>query len=162
MLVFVDESGDAGMKLGAGSSDLFVATAVLFEDDDEALRCDERINLIRAELGLSPRFEFHFTECKKTVREEFLKKVVPFAFFYLAAVVEKARLNTPVKNPAFQFKELIIKYAAGLVFEMAKPYLKDAIVSIDASGSRDFRNQLSRFLKMRIRGDGTYELIKKV
>ena len=40
MLVFVDESGDPGMKLGAGSSDLFVLTAVLFQDRDEALRCD--------------------------------------------------------------------------------------------------------------------------
>ena len=39
MLVFVDESGDAGMKLGAGSSDYFVVTAVLFEDHDEAARC---------------------------------------------------------------------------------------------------------------------------
>ena len=39
MLVFVDESGDAGMKLDAGSSDFFIVTAVLFED--EANECDD-------------------------------------------------------------------------------------------------------------------------
>ncbi len=36
MLVFVDESGDAGMKLDGGSSEFFVVTAILFEEHDEA------------------------------------------------------------------------------------------------------------------------------
>ena len=46
MLVFVDESGDAGMKLDEGSSEFFVVTAVLFEENDAANDCAERINLI--------------------------------------------------------------------------------------------------------------------
>jgi hypothetical protein len=33
MLVFVDESGDAGMKLGKGSSEFFIVTAVLFKSN---------------------------------------------------------------------------------------------------------------------------------
>jgi hypothetical protein len=162
MLVFVDESGDAGMKLGTGSSGLFVVTAVVFEDHSEADRCDERINEIRAELGFPARYEFHFNQCIKKVREAFIERVAPFDFFYLAVVVEKGRLNIPAKNPASQFKELVIKYAAALVFENAKPYLQDAIVSIDASGSRDFRNQLARFLIMRMRSEGGRRCIKRV
>ncbi len=34
MLVFVDESGDSGMKGKEGSSALFVITAVLFEENE--------------------------------------------------------------------------------------------------------------------------------
>ena len=56
----------------------------------------------------------------------------------------------------------LIKYASGLVFENAKPHLKDAIVVIDANGSQDFRNQLSQYLKKRIKDDAGYHLVKKV
>ena len=86
MLVFVDESGDAGMKLVAGSSDFFIITAVLFEDREEANKCDAGITAARAELGLSPRYEFHFNGSNKRIRMGFLERVAPFDFFYLAVV----------------------------------------------------------------------------
>jgi len=72
MLVFVDESGDPGMKLDKGSSALFIVTAVLFEDRDEALACDQKIDHIRKELGLTEKTEFHFNQSRKSVREYFL------------------------------------------------------------------------------------------
>ena len=158
MLVFVDESGDAGMKLGAGSSDLFIVTAVLFADHDEANECDARINAIRTELGLSPNYEFHFNKSDKRIRSQFLEKVAPFDFFYLAVVVDKPKLH----NPAFQKKESLIKYASGLVFENAKPHMKDAIVVIEANGLKDFRNQLSKYLKKRVKDGVGYRVVKKV
>ena len=133
-------------------------TAILFEDHDEANECDARINAIRTELGLSPHYEFHFNKSDKRIRNQFLEKVAPFEFFYLAVVVDKPKL----RNPAFQKKESLVKYASGLVFENAKPHLKDAIVVIDANGSRDFRNQLSKYLKKRIKDDAGYRLVKKV
>lgn len=43
MLVFIDESGDTGLKLDKGSSKYFVITLVTFEDNEEALLCDQRI-----------------------------------------------------------------------------------------------------------------------
>ncbi len=36
MLVFIDDSGDAGFKLGKGSSEFFVISAVIFDDNLEA------------------------------------------------------------------------------------------------------------------------------
>ncbi len=162
MLVFVDESGDAGMKLGAGSSDLFILTAVLFQDRDEALRCDERFPAIRAALKLPADYEFHFHQESKKLRCRFFERVVHFGFQYLAVVVEKRRLKTPVYNPAFRFKEGVIKYTAGKLFENAKPYLKDATVVIDASGSREWGNQLVRFLQRIVRDENGYRFIKKI
>jgi hypothetical protein len=49
------------------------------------------------------------------------------------------------------------------VFENAKPYLHDAMVVIDGSGSRQFRRQLSTYLRKRVNtaGDGK-ALIRKV
>ncbi len=64
MLVFVDESGDPGMDLSKGASAYFVVTAVLFEDHDEAKACDQKIDHIRKELGLSEWAEFHFNKSR--------------------------------------------------------------------------------------------------
>ena len=158
MLVFIDESGDPGMKLSEGSSAFFVITAVMFEDREEANICDAWINEIRTDLGLSPRYEFHFAKSSSRIRNRFLELVAPFDFFYFSVVVDKAKL----RNPGFQKKESLIKYASGLLFESAKPRLKEAIVIIDASGSRDFRNALAVYLKKRVRNDGGYPIIKKV
>ena len=51
MLVFVDESGDPGLKVLGGSSRLFTISLVVFEENDEALACDQRIELLKRELG---------------------------------------------------------------------------------------------------------------
>jgi hypothetical protein len=48
MLVFVDESGDSGMKGKDGSSAFFVINAVLFEENESAEECDRAINKMRA------------------------------------------------------------------------------------------------------------------
>ena len=131
------------MKLAGASSELFIVTAVLFEDHDEANRCDESISALRTELGVKQRFEFHFYKCTKRIRAAFLERVAGFGFFYLAAVVEKARL----RNPAFCDREALTKYACELLFEDAKPYLDNAIVVIDANGARDFRFRLAYYLE---------------
>jgi len=47
MLVFVDESGDTGLRLSKGSSNYFVVTLVSFQDHDEATRCDRTIDELR-------------------------------------------------------------------------------------------------------------------
>lgn len=143
MLVFVDESGDAGMKFDSGSSKLFVVTAVLFEDHDEANACDRRISELRAELRFPERTEFHFCKTRPAVRCEFLKAILPFQFFYLAVVLNKPKLT----GPGFQFKDSLVKYTSRLVFENAKPYLDNAIVTVDGSGKKEFRSQLSEYLK---------------
>ena len=60
MLAFIDEAGDTGLKTTQGASQFFVVVMVLFEDHEEALRCDQRIALLRRELGYADAFEFHF------------------------------------------------------------------------------------------------------
>ena len=48
------------------------------------------------------------------------------------------------------------------MFQNAKPNLDNATVVIDASRSRDFRNQLKKYLQKRIKEENGRELIKKV
>jgi Protein of unknown function (DUF3800) len=157
MLVFIDESGDSGMKGKTGSSRLFVVTAILFEDNEDASECDSRINDLRAELKLHGKFEFHFNSCNDRFRSRFLEAVRSSQFFYSSIVLNKAKLW----GEGFKYKDSFYKYAAGLVFENIKTRLLDARVVLDECGNRDFKNQLSKYLKKRM-NDGKHTLIKKV
>lgn len=159
MLVFVDESGDTGLKLDSGSSEFFTVTLVLFEDHDEAQACDDRITLLRRELNKADGFEFHFKENADSIRRAFLEAVLPYSFFYFAFVINKRRLY----GPGFAHKGPFYKYVCNLVFTNAKPHLDNAIVRIDKCGDREFQEQLSAYLKRKINDkEASIRHIKKV
>lgn len=148
MLVFIDESGDSGIKGKDGSSEFFVIVAEIFEDDDEASDCDNRIEALKQECFKSPKAKFHFSKCNHDRRCEFFHTVAGCGFFYLAFVLNKAKLY----GPGFADKEMFYKYTASLLFENAKPYLSNAILVLDKTGNRDFRKQLEKYLKKKING----------
>ncbi len=159
MLVFIDESGDPGLKLESGSSPYFVVALVSFNDHDEAAAVDQRIHLLRRELRLHEQFEFRFNHLKQELREAFLRAVAPYDFFYFGIVINKRKLH----GPGFKFKEPFYKYTCSLVFENARPRLSNAIVVIDGSGSRDFRRQLGTYVRRRMNDQGpSGKLIRKV
>jgi hypothetical protein len=146
MLVFIDESGDTGMKLDKGSSRYFIITVLFFEDDDEALKCDKEINEIRTKLGLKKDFEFHFSEASNKIREFFLESVVKFSYFHITMVINKEALY----GDGFKFKETFYKYVCGLVLENSKSILDNAKIVLDGSGSKNFRIQLASYLKKKV------------
>jgi len=159
MLVFIDESGDPGMPPGNGASAFFTVTLVVFEDRDEAAAVEQRIELLKRELNLPTGFEFHFSKLKSAWREAFLRAVAPYEWFYFSIVLNKAKLT----GKGFQFPDPFYKYTCGLVFQNAKPHLNDAIVVIDGSGGREFRPQLSTYLRKRVNDGGAGpKLIRKV
>lgn len=159
MLVFIDESGDPGMKLASSSSRYFTVTLLAFEDHDEALAADQRIGLLKRELRFPGHFEFHFNKLRPDYREAFLKAVSPYEWFYFSIVLNKEKLS----GKGFQFPDSFYKYTCSLVFENAKPYLNEAIVVIDGSGSRQFRRQLAAYLRKRVNAQHQeHRLLRKI
>lgn len=152
MLVFIDESGDSGLKIERGSSRYFVVSLVVFEDNDEAIACDSRIQLLKKELGWKANSEFHFKKNSDRVRESFFRAVAPYNFFYYGIVINK----DPKKlyGDGFRNKESFYKYACGLVFENAKEKLANATIVIDESGSLDFKRQLGGYLRRKMNQNG--------
>ena len=158
MLVFIDESGDSGFKFDKGSSEFFNVSLVVFNDMDEANACDNRIKLLKKELGKPDSWEFHFKENSHRIRDEFLKAVVRYEFFYYSFILNKRELYS---QNLIGNKDSFYKYVCGLVFENAKDKLDNAIVLIDESGNRDFKKSLSKYLKNRM-NDYDRKVIKKV
>lgn len=159
MLIFIDESGDPGLRIEKGSSRFFTIALVVFEDNDEAEACDKRIELLKRELGWNSKSEFHFKRNSKKVRETFLKAVSPYNFFYYGIVINKDLKK--LWGEGFKDKQSFYKYACSLVFENAKEKLDKAIILIDESGSLEFKRQLGTYLKRRMNTDSK-KLIKKV
>lgn len=158
MFVFIDESGDTGLDISKGATRYFAIFMVVFEDREEALACDQRIDLLRRELRLDLRYEFHFHRNSNRVREAFFKVVLPYQFFYYGIVVNKEKLF----GQGFHNKESFYKYASGLLFENAKERLEHATVIIDESGRQLFKYQLAAYLKRKINIENHHRYIKKV
>ncbi len=156
MLVFVDESGDPGVRQKRGSSALFIIAAVIFIENEDAHACDSKINELRRRCFGNNTTEFKFNKCCREYRLAFLEGIAGGEFLYLAFVLNKDKLF----GPGFQNKDSFYKYTSKLLFENAKPYLADAAVTIDGSGNREFRRQLQSYLKRKINTDS--ETIRKV
>lgn len=156
MIVFVDEAGDTGLKLKQGSSQFFIITLVIFDEDDEALACDQRIALLRRELGVGQEFEFHFNETPRRIKDHFFKAIVPYNFFYVSTIINKKNFY----GEGFKFKNSFYKYACRLVFDNVKQYLEHAIVVFDGSGSRQFKQELATYLRKRMNDDATLRVRK--
>jgi hypothetical protein len=143
MLVFIDESGDAGLKVDEGSSTHFIFTLILFEDKAEAEKVDNHIDTIRQQLGLRKEFEFHFNKLSQKFKGHFFKEVCNFEFKYFSYVIDKQ----DVLADSFETTESFYLYACKQSVLVAKDYLNEAIVVIDGRSSRKSRQHIATYLK---------------
>ncbi len=110
-------------------------------------------------LGLRAEFEFHFAKLKPTWREMFLRKVGQFEFFYFTVVLDKGELL----KRGLDVQEALHRYTCGLVFECAKPYLREATVVLDGQASELFRRDLTSYLRKKMKEAGDDQpLIRKL
>ena len=159
MLAFVDESGDAGLKIQKGSSPHFVVILVVFDDPAEATRADYHINAIRQQLRVRRDFEFKFQKTSAEFRRAFLEEMKQFAFRYYGIAIDKANLT----GAGFAYPDSFYKYACKLVCGNAKECLRDAKVTIDGSGTKEFKRQLATYLRKNVNDkDCGYTHIRKV
>ncbi len=156
MLVFVDESGDTGFRFGAGSSEFFTVTLVLFQDRNAALACQNAIASLRR--ASKRTREYRFASCNHRTRIRFLEAVRGHAFEYASIVMNKRQLY----GQGFRYKEPFIKIAMKYVFGNVADRLRSAKVVVDSNGDRDFRRTLQTYLKREIRPDGKNSPIQKV
>jgi hypothetical protein len=145
MLVFIDESGDPGFKLARGSTDVFVAVLVAFEDVEASQAAQAAINALAQRLKI--RGEFKFNKSRHEVRDAFFDTVRHCQFRVRSIVVQKARIYSPhlrTEKEAFYsfFVRSMLTYDRGL--------LQNARVIIDGSGDRTFKRELHAYLRRQL------------
>ena len=132
----------------------------VFEEKEEALSCDQRIELLRKKIGWNKGEEFHFKRNSHNVRKAFLSTVAPYNFFYYGIIFSKDPKE--LSHKIFKSKKTFYSYACGLVFENAKNKLLNATVILDKSGGDEFRSELAKYLKSKMNQKGEIPIIKKV
>lgn len=142
MLIFIDESGDPGFKISKGSSSVFVAVLVAFREAAAASEANRLIDEAASRLRVSG--EFKFSKSRPEVRDGFFDALRSCDFRVRAIVVEKERLYSQrlrTQKESFYsfFVKSMLKFDDGL--------LRDAKVVIDGSGDREFRQELSSYLR---------------
>ena len=161
MLAFVDESGNAGSKAPNRSSRYFVLAVVAFQDSDDAQACDDAIQLLRLRLSLPARYEFHYAENSKRVKEAFLRTVSPHQFDCHLFAIEKSA-GEPLSPEIARSRDMYL-FASRRAFEIAKPHIsKGTSVTIDRVGNRHFRSELATYLRRHVTDDKGSPLIGRV
>jgi len=113
MLIFIDEAWDPWFKFDKHSSQYFTIWMVIFNDNDEAVACDTKIQLLRKELWLNEEYEFHYKKDSDRIKEYFFNAVAPYNFFYYGIIINKELLT----SENLRIKESFYKYVCSLVFE---------------------------------------------
>ncbi len=157
MLVFIDDSGDAGFKLNRGSTEYFVISAVVFDDNLEAEKTAVAIKELRRNLGFSDKIEFKFNKSRKDVREKFLHAVNKFDFRIRSLVVDKKLIRSEeLKNNKDSFYSYMIK----TLLKYSNKSILEASIKIDGSGDRTFRRSFTSYLRKQLNSKQT-KIIKQ-
>lgn len=148
MLVFIDDSGDAGFKLGQGSSRYFVIAAVIFPDENSANKTINTIQRFKKRSGLPKQVElkFHKTDIKR--RKEFLHTVNACFFSVHAIVVDKMMLgkNEQLEKKTGFYRKTLFKTIQNISLELVH-----AKIYIDGSASKVFRQNFLVKVRQEIR-----------
>lgn len=158
MLVFIDDSGDAGFKLGRGSTPYFVICCVIFDDELDAERAAVEIKTLRRTLGVSDRFEFKFTGSNKDTRVAFMQCISKLNFRVRAIRVDKSKIRLEeLKTKKAKFYNYTIK----LVLSHCNGTLVDANIKLDGTADRTYRREAEAYLRRELNTKGN-RLIKKI
>ena len=157
MLIFIDEAGDPGFKFDKHSSPYFTIWMVIFDDNQQAESCDQRISLIRKELSLPEHYEFHYKKDSDRIKQYFLQMLAPYEFFYYGIIINKKLLTSDYLH----IKEPFYKYVCSLVFENAKEKINRAMVVIDGTYDKEFERTFQKYLNNKFNTSSDFK-IKKV
>lgn len=148
MLIFIDESGDPGFKLGRGSTSHFVIAMIIFDKNEDAEFTSKVIKDALTDLKIRP--EFKFSKSSDVKRDEFFARVKSCRFRVRALVVDKEKIYS--KNLR-EDDEKFYNYFTKMLMNFPELKLNNVSVKIDGSGDREFKKELNRYLRSQIKSN---------
>lgn len=148
MLIFIDESGDAGFKIDKGSSRFFVMALLIFDNELQAKQADKKIEKFKISLLKGVNFEFKFNKSSKELRRSFLYIIKDCKFRIRALILDKEKvrdINLQYSSPDFYkhfIKELLLRN---------KDILNYAKVRIDSYEDRPFKRSFTVYLRKNLK-----------
>lgn len=147
MLVFIDDSGDAGFKFEKGSSTFFIISCIIFKDELEAEKAAVAIKELRRKLKFPDDVEFKFSKSSRITRQKFLQTINKFNFKIRSVVVNKTIIRSrELRGNKNSFYSYVIK----LLLQYSDGSILNAKVRIDGSGDRIFRRSFLTYLRKQL------------
>lgn len=144
MIIFIDESGDAGFKIPKGSSKSFVITLVIFDDELEAEKAAGKIKEFKGKIGKGSNYEFKFNNLKKSYKLGFLEAIKNCRFRVRAIVVKKDKIYlTDIRTDTKTYYNFFLRQ----VLEHNSSTIKDAKLRLDGTGERKLKKAVSGYLR---------------
>lgn len=140
-LVFIDDSGDAGIK--AHSSSHLVMSAVVFNDDLVAEEVALTMRKFRRQLGWTDDHEYKFHKTKKEYVRQVLRLVSQFDFEVYAMIVNKAQFTETPKN----------LYNDSISELLRLIPLKNASIKVDGGTGTDHSKRAVTYIRKRVMSD---------
>lgn len=161
VLVFIDDSGDAGFKLTQGSTRSLVMACCVFPNDESAERASNEFRVLKKSLGMSERQEFKFAKTSKDRRLQFMRLAAQQDFFIRAIRFDKDRVTSEHLRTE---SEHFYNYAIRQVLSKSGEHVRDARVRLDGSGGREYKRSLYGYLRRQcnIEMPGTIASVKLV
>jgi len=135
MFIYIDESGDSGYS--AGSSKLFVLSAVVFSNKEGVNELNKNIELLREENNW-PTLEFHFKRNSEKVRHTFLRTTKKVKLSIFAVMIEKKHRFTKQALYALSISELV---------KIIDPHVPELHIFIDELGGQLINNEVRRTIR---------------
>lgn len=120
-VVYIDESGDEGLRPGTGATEWFVLSAVITRRESDL----ETVNLVddvREQLGRPAHKPLHFRKLKHDERLLLIDSIVGRDVFAISVVVHKPSLANP---RIFRERNRLYFYSARLLLERASWFCRD-------------------------------------
>jgi len=103
-LIFIDDSGDPGLK--KGSSRYFIIACVVFDNEAEAAFAAAIMGVKKTRLGWPDKVEFKFHQNQKKHILDLYNKLKDVRFKVVATIIDKSTLDKTVK-PGTLYNETI-------------------------------------------------------
>jgi hypothetical protein len=144
MLVFIDDSGDAGFKLDKGSSRFFVIACVIFDDDLDAEETALKIKRLRRNLRWRDDHEFKFNKARKKIKLDFFNQIKDCKFRVRAIVADKQIIRShELRTNKTKFYNYMIKE----VLSKSDGFIKDGQLRLDGHEDRAYKRAASTYFR---------------
>lgn len=159
MIIFIDESGDAGFKVIKGSSESFVIVLVIFDNEIDAETTAKTIDDFKDKHRESLRSEIKFNKLKKSKRLAFLNIIKDSKFRIRAIVVQKEFIETSNIKTDSKF---YYKFFLRQLLEHNSDTLIDAKLRLDGSGESKFKKAMNVYLRQNLNNKTKKRIIRDI
>ena len=142
-LVFIDESGDAGLT-GSTSSRFIMAAVIVINEDDAPAIC-KKIHEFKKVNGLSEQYEIKFSKTRKDIIKALLRDLSSCDYQVYGTVIDKEKSNYKTFDRYSLYNHVLVELLRTLPFSSVK-------ITIDGEAGKNHQKSTTVYLRRQLAG----------